>query len=90
MRQMGQRSPIRKTPPESLFHWVLKTVLYHPKKERGAITRLYCVDCERVFFDGIVKTREDRRLFKMAEATSIDHRLSRGHEVVYVRPERLL
>lgn len=89
MRQMGQRSPIRETPPESLFHWLLKTVLYHPKKEQQAITRLYCADCSRVFFDGVIRTREDRRNFKVAEGVSLEHKY-RGHEVVYVRPERLL
>lgn len=89
MPQMRQRSPRRSRPPESLYHSLLLTVLYHPKREQEPTTRLYCSNCERIFFEGVVRTRRDRIRFKIAEDVAIEHKFM-GHEVVYVRPERLL
>lgn len=89
MLRMGQRNPTRSLPPESLFHSFFHTILYHPKKEQPATTRLYCSDCDKIFFEGVIRTRKEQLKFKIAVGTAEEHKY-RGHEVVYVRPERLL
>ena len=87
--EMRAHRPLRWKPEEKLYHEVFQTVLYAPKKEGPALTRLYCSKCERVLFEGEMRSLRDRIKFRIAESVGMDH-IFLGHEVVYVRPQRAL